>query len=86
MPFVLIIWIEPNERYKQNAKLIRDLFNAEGALESPIDLDISYMKIIELDPLEWIGIDVAPRKLKITNTGFTGNTLLEIIIYMCCMY
>ena len=69
------------EGRKQNAKLIRDLFNNEGTLESPIDLDISYMKIIELDPLEWIGIDIAPRKLKITNTGFTGNSLLETIIY-----
>ncbi|XP_043507956.1 carbonic anhydrase 1-like [Frieseomelitta varia] len=64
------------ERYEQNAKLIRDLFNNEGTLESPIDLDISHMKIIELDPLEWIGIDITPRKLKITNTGFTGNIIL----------
>ncbi|KOC65732.1 Carbonic anhydrase 13 [Habropoda laboriosa] len=29
------------------------------------------MKVIELGPLEWTNIDIVPRKLKITNTGYT---------------
>ncbi|XP_043601305.1 carbonic anhydrase 7-like [Bombus pyrosoma] len=62
---------EANDSYKQDAKLLRDLLDTEDALESPIDLDIGRMTIIELDPLKWIGIDVAPRKLKLTNTGLT---------------
>lgn len=32
------------------------------------------MHVIEMNPLQWINIDVPPRKLKITNTGYTGNT------------
>ncbi|XP_076678232.1 carbonic anhydrase 7 [Andrena cerasifolii] len=59
------------ESNTENAKLIQNLVTVEGNLESPIDLDISYMKVIELNPLQWINIDVAPRKLKITNTGYT---------------
>ncbi|XP_031771295.1 carbonic anhydrase 2-like [Apis florea] len=62
---------EKIEIYEQNAKYIRELVGTEGMLETPIDLDISYMKVIDLEPFEWPGIDVTPRKLKITNTGFT---------------
>ncbi|KAG6800789.1 carbonic anhydrase 2-like [Apis mellifera caucasica] len=63
--------IEKIEIYEQNAKYIQGFVGAEGTLETPIDLDISYMKVIDLEPFEWPGIDVTPRKLKITNTGFT---------------
>ncbi|XP_068978388.1 carbonic anhydrase 2-like [Bombus flavifrons] len=69
---------EANDSYKQDAKLLQDLLVTEHALESPIDLDIGRMRIIELDPLKWIGIDIAPRKLKLTNTGLTGNIPLYI--------
>ncbi|XP_033306276.1 carbonic anhydrase 2-like [Bombus bifarius] len=62
---------EANDGYKRDAKLLQDLLDSEHALESPIDLDIGRMRIIELDPLKWIGIDIAPRKLKLTNTGLT---------------
>lgn len=66
-------FVEKIEIYEQNAKYIRELVGTEGMLETPIDLDISYMKVIDLEPFEWPGIDVTPRKLKITNTGFTGR-------------
>ncbi|XP_048268707.1 putative carbonic anhydrase 3 [Bombus terrestris] len=62
---------EANDSYKQDGKLLQDLLDTEHALESPIDLDIARMRVIELDPLKWIGIDIAPRKLKLTNTGLT---------------
>lgn len=53
-------------------------------LESPINLDINGMKDIELAPLEWTGFDVAPRKLKITNTGSTGNLFLKVQFPIDC--
>ncbi|CAL7937456.1 unnamed protein product [Xylocopa violacea] len=62
---------EQDESKEQNVKFIQSLANTDGTLEGPIDLDISYMKVIELNPLEWPGIETAPRKLKITNTGYT---------------
>ncbi|OAD55015.1 Carbonic anhydrase 7 [Eufriesea mexicana] len=56
---------------EQNALHIQTLLETDGTLGSPIDLDIARMNVIELDPLKWIGMDVPPRKLKVTNTGFT---------------
>ncbi|XP_047361000.1 carbonic anhydrase 2-like [Vespa velutina] len=56
----------------ENAKFIQGLGIIEGELPSPIDLDISKMTPINLAPLQWIYYDVAPRKLKITNTGQTA--------------
>lgn len=38
------------------------------------------MKVIKLKPLEWVNIDITPRKLKITNTGYTGNTYVLYFI------
>ncbi|XP_017789555.1 PREDICTED: carbonic anhydrase 1-like [Habropoda laboriosa] len=63
--------MEIHETVAQNVELIRNLGNTDGLLETPINLDISYMKVIELGPLEWTNIDIVPRKLKITNTGYT---------------
>ncbi|XP_076240967.1 carbonic anhydrase 1 [Calliopsis andreniformis] len=63
---------ETNEaNIAENVNLIRKLADTEGSFETPIDLDISYMNVVELNPLKWIGVDVTPRKLKITNTGYT---------------
>lgn len=57
----------------ENGKFIRNLNTVNGDLESPIDLDIGRMKVIQLNPLKWANVHVAPRKVKITNTGYTGN-------------
>ncbi|XP_076629943.1 carbonic anhydrase 1 [Colletes latitarsis] len=62
---------ETHEADTENARFVQGLAATDGDLESPVDLDISYMKVIELSPLQWINIDVAPRKVKITNTGYT---------------
>lgn len=67
------------ERNKANVQLIQQLANSEGKLESPIDLDISYMKVIELNPLLWRNYNVTPKKLKLTNTGYTGEREKEEI-------
>ncbi|XP_076166220.1 carbonic anhydrase 1 [Ptiloglossa arizonensis] len=55
----------------ENGKFIRNLNTVNGDLESPIDLDIGRMKVIQLNPLKWANVHVAPRKVKITNTGYT---------------
>ncbi|XP_076295810.1 carbonic anhydrase 1 [Lasioglossum baleicum] len=55
----------------ETAKLIQQLGSVDGHFESPINLNITFMKVIELNPLKWVNIDVTPRKLKVTNTGFT---------------
>ncbi|XP_076651180.1 carbonic anhydrase 1 [Halictus rubicundus] len=55
----------------ETAKLIQQLGQVDGHFESPINLNITFMKVIELNPLQWFKIDVTPRKLKVTNTGFT---------------
>nr|KAF7410686.1 hypothetical protein H0235_013293 [Vespula pensylvanica] len=56
----------------KNAKFIQSLAFIEGELQSPIDLDISKMTQINLAPLKWVHYDVAPRKVKIANTGKTA--------------
>lgn len=45
----------------------------EGYLESPIDLNISTMTVVELNPLRWYNYNVPPKKIKLTNTGYTGR-------------
>ncbi|XP_011313687.1 putative carbonic anhydrase 5 [Fopius arisanus] len=36
---------------------------------SPIDLNMSNMTVVTLNPLNWINYNITPKKLKITNTG-----------------
>ncbi|XP_026670749.1 carbonic anhydrase 3-like [Ceratina calcarata] len=67
----LCILVEVLENKEENVKLIQTLSDTDGTLEGPIDLDINNMKVMELDPLEWTDISTPPRKLKITNTGYT---------------
>ncbi|XP_033330720.2 carbonic anhydrase 1 [Megalopta genalis] len=62
---------ETLDPYTETAKLIQELGYVDGHFESPINLDITFMKIIELNPIQWVNVDVRPRKLKVTNTGFT---------------
>ncbi|KAK2588627.1 hypothetical protein KPH14_006395 [Odynerus spinipes] len=64
--------MEENDKlHAENAKLIQGLGSVEGRLESPINLDISNMTVINLGPLQWNHHNVAPRKVKVTNTGHT---------------
>ncbi|XP_011153183.1 carbonic anhydrase 1 [Harpegnathos saltator] len=59
------------ERNKEKVGAIRQLAGVEGKLESPIDLNIAHMKTTELNPLQWCNYNVMPKKLKLTNTGYT---------------
>ncbi|XP_014233448.1 carbonic anhydrase 1-like [Trichogramma pretiosum] len=43
----------------------------EGHLESPINLDISKMIRISLTPIMWYNHEQLPKKIKLTNTGYT---------------
>ncbi|KAL6263951.1 hypothetical protein P5V15_004032 [Pogonomyrmex californicus] len=74
---MLIIYIDTNESNEETVRLIRlvrfiqQLSNTDGKLRSPIDLNISQMTVIKLNPLQWFNYNVTPKKLKITNTGYT---------------
>lgn len=56
----------------KTVRFIQQLAKTDGKLESPIDLNISYMKVIKLNPVQWLNYNVMPRKIKLTNTGYTG--------------
>ncbi|CAH0559003.1 unnamed protein product [Brassicogethes aeneus] len=52
---------------------VRRLANTESIPLSPIDINIVSTVQIETPNLEWVNFDVQPRKMKITNSGHTGN-------------
>jgi hypothetical protein len=52
---------------------MRELASIDDKLSSPINLNISKMKVIELNPVEWFNYTSIPRKIKLTNTGHTGK-------------
>jgi len=62
-----------HERKKETVRFIQQLAHTDGKLKSPIDLNISYMKVVNLNPIQWINYNVTPKKLKLTNTGYTGK-------------
>lgn len=51
--------------------MIQNLADIDGPFESPIDLNIGKMKIVELPPLIWTNYQIEPKKIKATNTGHT---------------
>ncbi|KAJ8668368.1 hypothetical protein QAD02_010031 [Eretmocerus hayati] len=55
----------------RRAEYIIKLGDEEWQYEAPIDLNISKMTRIELNPLMWYNHDIVPKKMKITNTGYT---------------
>lgn len=56
----------------ETVRFIQELAKTDGKLESPIDLNISYMKVVKLNPVQWLNYNVTPKKMKLTNTGYTG--------------
>lgn len=40
---------------------------------SPIDISIGRTETLLLTPLKWVNYDTEPRKIKLSNTGYTGN-------------
>ncbi|XP_050455409.1 carbonic anhydrase 12-like [Cataglyphis hispanica] len=55
----------------ETVRFIQQLAKTDGKLESPIDLNISYMKVVKLNPLQWLNYTVTPKKMKLTNTSYT---------------
>lgn len=53
-------------------RFIQQLAKTDGKLESPINLNISHMKVIKLNPVQWHNYNDTPKKMKLTNTGYTG--------------
>lgn len=56
----------------EKVRFIQRLAKTDGKLESPINLNISYMKVVKLNPIQWSNYNVTPKKVKLTNTGYTG--------------
>lgn len=61
-------YIDSNE----TVRFIQQLAKTDGKLESPINLNISHMKVVKLNPIQWFNYNVTPKKIKLTNTGYTG--------------
>ncbi|XP_011698989.1 PREDICTED: carbonic anhydrase 1-like isoform X2 [Wasmannia auropunctata] len=75
-----------HERKKETVRFIQKLAHTDGKLRSPIDLNISYMKIVNLNPVQWFNYNVTPKKLKLSNTGYTvmlSATWREEEPYLC---
>ncbi|XP_018337804.1 PREDICTED: carbonic anhydrase 1-like [Trachymyrmex septentrionalis] len=62
---------DSHEYNKEMVRFIQNLAHIDGMLKSPIDLNISYMKVVNLNPIQWVNYDVTPKKLKLSNTGYT---------------
>ncbi|XP_011873785.1 PREDICTED: carbonic anhydrase 1-like [Vollenhovia emeryi] len=66
---------DPHEyEHEETVRFIQQLARTDGTLRSPIDLNISHMKVVNLNPIQWPSYNVTPKKLKLTNTGYTGKT------------
>lgn len=50
----------------------------DGKLVSPIDLCLETAQQLRMDNLKWTHIDVPPVRMKLTNTGETGQSALVI--------
>ncbi|XP_069686142.1 uncharacterized protein [Periplaneta americana] len=56
---------------KEQVKQIHNITNTEGHFQSPIDLNIKSMKVLELPALNWHNYNHVPVKMKLTNSGHT---------------
>lgn len=50
----------------------------DGKLVSPIDLCLETAQQLRMDNLKWTHIDVPPVRMKLTNTGETGQSALVL--------
>jgi hypothetical protein len=58
-----------------NIKKIQNLAEIQGVHYAPIDLNLHDAEEIQLPPLKWVNYNIAPEKMKITNTAFTGKLI-----------
>ncbi|XP_011167779.1 carbonic anhydrase 1 [Solenopsis invicta] len=63
--------VDFQKRNEETVRFIQQLAHTDGKLRSPIDLNISYMKAVNLNPIQWCKYNVIPKKLKLANTGYT---------------
>lgn len=59
----------------------------DGHLPTPIDICITgSIQDYYIPELKWYNYDVYPHKIKMTNTGYTGNTYLTYIVHALYLY
>lgn len=61
----------PEENTSDGRLLIQSLPDTEQVHESPVDINITHTKEIQLPPLQWYNFELQPKKMKLTNTGYT---------------
>ena len=66
---VTVISVVPSAQ--EAARYIQNLADTEPVYESPININIAKTIEIELPPLIWHNLELPPKKMKITNTGYT---------------
>mgnify|MGYP002715794743 CR=1 FL=1 len=57
----------------ENVQFVQELAEVDGPFESPININFKDLIKLELPSLVWNQCDASPKKMKITNTGHTGN-------------
>lgn len=60
-------------RLHEGIQKIYTLIHEGVVLESPIDIHIPNAIALELPPLEWHHMELEPKRVKLTNSGHTGN-------------
>lgn len=59
----------------RTAAWVKQLADQSTTYDSPVNVDINWMDKVQFSPIQWRNYDVEPKKMKITNTGHTGNRL-----------
>lgn len=54
-------------------RYVQSLADQDAIHDSPIDINITKTEPILMPPLNWYNLEVTPKKMKITNTGYTRN-------------
>lgn len=72
------------EEMDDNTTWVQSLVDDEGRKESPIDINLSKVVPVIMPSLEWHHHDLPPKKMKLTNSGHTSNSIKFNKFYFSC--
>lgn len=52
---------------------VHEVAKQDGLKLSPVNLHVNSAVSINLSPLKWVNYNVPAKKMKVTNSGFTGE-------------
>ncbi|XP_068910043.1 carbonic anhydrase 3-like isoform X2 [Tenebrio molitor] len=61
----------PVDNAEEGPRFIHNLADREPIHESPININIAKTVEIQMPPLAWHNLELPPKKMKVTNTGYT---------------